>query len=345
MPSFSRFCSYSVLVLAFLASCADTSDETHAIGASSIRQAIINGQSCSEKQHPSAVALIYDVELRSKTSERTRHMTRVFCGGTLIAPDVVLTAAHCLHSIEVPNQEEEVLSAKIYVSPNPDLLGLRNYSVEDLHDQLVVVKSERTHDSYVPESFRGAGLGNHNDLALLYLEQPLDLPWSKVAHPDDMRMIVRGTPVYVVGWGAKRDLHLAGGYTGTVGVKRCGESFVNELGSSEMQIGSDEESVRKCYGDSGSATFAKIKTEKGIQKRLIGITSHSYAVRGCHLGGVDTRVDVYYDWIDRELRQACRAGIRSWCEIAGLANEEQSTFASIAGSFWKMVYELAWSGT
>ena len=78
----------------------------------------------------------------------------------------------------------------------------------------------------------------------------------------------------------------------------CGKTKINELGEFEMQIGSDEKSTRKCYGDSGGATYLTLPNG---ELRLVGVTSHSYDSEGCSKGGIDTRVDAYLDWIHAQL--------------------------------------------
>jgi MYXO-CTERM domain-containing protein len=52
---------------------------------------------------------------------------------------------------------------------------------------------------------------------------------------------------------------------------------------------------------------------------VIGVTSHAYsAEEDCYLGGVDTRVDAYLDWIEEAMIAACDDGTRSWCDEPGI---------------------------
>ena len=38
----------------------------------------------------------------------------------------------------------------------------------------------------------------------------------------------------------------------------------------------------------------------------------------CEMGGVDTRPDAYWDWIEQELEQACADDLRAWCDTDGI---------------------------
>src|SRR5688500_7053197 len=57
-------------------------------------QSIINGSQCTEADFPTAMAIMVDATAES--GGNSQDFTTVMCTGTLIAPDVVLTAAHCL---------------------------------------------------------------------------------------------------------------------------------------------------------------------------------------------------------------------------------------------------------
>ena len=105
----------------------------------------------------------------------------------------------------------------------------------------------------------------------------------------------------------------------TGGQKVCAEAVINRVAKYEMQIGSDSDSSRKCYGDSGGPSFLDVTGSTSPTERLVGITSHAYdETLGCEVGGVDTRVDAYLGWIDKTLKQACADGDRGWCVVEGV---------------------------
>jgi hypothetical protein len=154
----------------------------------------------------------------------------------------------------------------------------------------------------------------------------------------------QGAKVQIAGYGLQQSLsglQQVFGFIpkGVVGHRRCAESFINELGPAEMQIGDDNPSTpRKCKGDSGGPTYLQVQTPHGPAPRVVGVTSHAYmnpldlgdlaeAFLGgtCNRGGVDTRVDPHLTWLDATLRAACTAGIRAWCEVPGILPPQART--------------------
>lgn len=51
---------------------------------------------------------------------------------------------------------------------------------------------------------------------------------------------------------------------------------------------------------------------------MIGVTSRAYDRSDCNKGGVDTRVDAFFDWLDGEMTKACDDGDRAWCDVPGV---------------------------
>jgi len=62
-----------------------------------------------------------------------------------------------------------------------------------------------------------------------------------------------------------------------------------------------------------------VETGSATKERVVGVTSHSWDSTDCaSVGGVETRVDHYLDWIDDEMGDACAEGTRTWCDEPGI---------------------------
>ena len=87
------------------------------------------------------------------------------------------------------------------------------------------------------------------------------------------------------------------------------------IAAAEFKVGEEVDDVRKCHGDSGGPSFWE--ADDGI--RLVGVTSHAYDNTDCfETGGVDTRIDFYFDWIEENMVAKCNDGTRVWCEEKGI---------------------------
>ncbi|XP_047533321.1 serine protease persephone-like [Vanessa atalanta] len=239
---------------------------------------IIGGETVSLGEFPHMVALGY---------ERTDGFD-FLCGGSLISRTFVLTAAHCVDTLD-------------QVKPSIARMGTIEIGDRQWSDETDGRINEIiTHPSYKRRT-------KYHDLALLRLESPAQFstnlnPVCLYTKTDNPRV-----PLTITGWGktsttrdVKSTLLLKANVT-VVPRAKCGESYTNwrklPVGISEEQIcAGDPQGLRDtCQGDSGGPLQGL--TERDGQYRLVGITSFG---RGCGspVPGVYTRVSHYLDWIE-----------------------------------------------
>jgi len=239
---------------------------------------ITGGEEATPHEFPWQVGL--EIPYQGKTA---------FCGGSLIAPNWVVTAAHCGE-----------LSQDITV-----ILGAHNISDASESTQKVV-KSKRVivHESWDSQQLK-------NDIALIELaeEVTLDENINTVPLPDfsEEGNNFAGLDGIASGWGKDSDAAesispiLRKVTAPTVTNLRCRELFgilglLLPIHDSNICIdGTDGKST--CNGDSGGPL---IIVDNGAPK-LVGLTSFGVSL-GCEKGypAVFTRITSYVDWIARE---------------------------------------------
>jgi len=278
---------------------------------------IINGEeSGTVSDYPSTGGMLAGTLVSFGNNEFDIKM--LMCSSTLIAPDVVLLAAHCIdfsYYEQMAGMSFE--DAQVGFSRQADLSGWSGMPGTEWPEDVVFAWEALPHPAFSMEGM-GIGLAENDDIALLFLEEPiLDVDPTLLPTAAEASMVVDGAEVEVVGWGQQTSDQNPP--SGTVGYKMHGLSYIAETSDYEIKIGEIESDVRKCHGDSGGPTFLDV----GDGMRIIGVTSHAYDMTDCReTGGVDTRVDHYLDWIDDEMRARCEDGTRVWCETDGIITPE-----------------------
>ncbi len=141
---------------------------------------IVAGTEAPEGKYP------WQVRLYSSLNDQ-----RGFCGGTIIAPQWVLTAGHCVTVGEKeigPHMIQDIGKLVVGYGSND---RTKTTKVE-------VVKI------FIRDEFKRDGIGGKGDVALLKLKEPI--PGAKVitlADPAiDKEFVIEGTPLTATGWGA-----------------------------------------------------------------------------------------------------------------------------------------------
>jgi len=256
----------------------------------SIDQPIIGGQDVAPGAYPATGALVRGRSYR--------------CTATLIAPDVILTAAHCLDG-DGWGDFGFTLDAELKVD-------ITNVVPALIYHQHPNFQSEASEDF--------TRIGQRNDIGIVILEEPiLDVPFEQLDTDEEYASLQTGDELLLCGYGRNSWSSQL-----TAGLKREATIYVDLATSWELQ--SVRENPQPCKGDSGGPVF--IQTPNG--RRITGLVSRAAGEsRMCDTGAIYTRVSTYVDWIEdasQDRDQGCAAGGRggaalwTWpALLAGLA--------------------------
>lgn len=287
---------------------------------STASQAIINGDVCPAGVDPTAVAVIIDATI-TFPGQGSQDIVQPICTGTLIAPDVVMLAAHCLDTDGLTFGFGTTDRADFYVSFEGDLSRFaESQETLPLPESAIPVRDRIANPAFDINSLGQGTAERESDIALLFLEVAVtDVQPEIVITADEASQLNVGSAVRIAGWGQQTQTEqFESPPPGTVGIKNCGASTIDELGPALLQVGAAAASVRKCHGDSGGPTYTDVTTSSSIKRRVIGVTSRAYDQEDCGKGGVDTRVDAYLDFLNTEMTQRCDDGSRVFCDVKGV---------------------------
>ena len=259
--------------------------------------AIIDGAACAGGGWwESALALL--VEDERGTGADARVERRVVCSAVLVAPDLALSAAHCVHPELLEADPGDLTSVSYWVSADPDLSGWSEAA--PLPADATSVVAFETHPGFDPDASVDLA-----DLALLKLSAPRGQPVAAIVTGAPL---APGVQVYGVGWGVSILPPLIGQPPPeSIGVRRCGSTALHDVGPTELQVGWC--ATRKCYGDSGGPSFARFDLPEE-RYALVSVSSRDDESGGCARGGIETRVDAHEGWLTESAARQAGASLR-----------------------------------
>jgi uncharacterized protein (TIGR03382 family) len=209
---------------------------------------------------------------------------RLQCTATLIAPDVALTAAHCLHQ------------------PVFGTLGFTlDADASDGTADVIPIALFHPHPDFDEGVDAFLDLAVRNDIGILILERPVpDVVPERVDTPLLETAIGAGDPLALCGYGWTFWLN------GSVAVKRDAEVFVDR--AKDYEFSTTPVDPQPCVGDSGGPLFV----DGPDGRRIVGVVSRAVGTsRMCDTGAIITRVAPYAAWIaeaSRDRDRGCSAG-------------------------------------
>ncbi|MEN9809422.1 MAG: hypothetical protein RLZZ488_989 [Pseudomonadota bacterium] len=253
------------------------------------------GSDVDDARRLSTVALTTDHRSARRTDNpHLLSQGRSFCSATIIAPRVLMTAAHCLQDF---NPQTNTKSSSFILPSTSAFIAYFGTRVAMQGEWLRAV-NVIAHPEWNPALTlqAGGGLPAH-DIGLVILEKDVPAPYTPVAIADESLSVQVSLPVTIVGYGVTRSRR--NNNTGTlrqvtVPLKKI-DTHAQLLGVGAFMRGA-------CAGDSGGPMYIRGEDKKWS---VIGVTSAGTEIFQNCIGLDNTFTDAraYKKWIESSLAE------------------------------------------
>ena len=256
---------------------------------------IINGHTSTKGRYPYIVSLTY--------------MGNHVCGGTLIAPDIVLSAAHCAKSFDGV------------------LIGKHNAKDKTESNEHFIFEECRSHPKYEEDD----GIQLNNDFLIIKLFGISSHPIAKInGNPNIPRN--EGDSLTVMGWGvinsktsematelqevevkyiSNENCKKVSGY-----VKGHNEPISLTNSITDSMICAKDHQEDACQGDSGGPLIVTGSPTQGAGDLLVGVVSWGIGCAHEHFPGIYARVSKQIGWINKmvcDYSEDPPPDLKKWC--------------------------------
>lgn len=263
--------------------------------------AILQGRPAKENQLEAAVQI---------WSIKDNHI-KYLCSGTLIAPDVVITVAHCIFELDQSKRSDGFLVS------NALKANLSKRSLADIWLEGSIVKSEVRHPI--------------ENVVLLFLKQPADFKYALLLQPNETTQLLNIDDVTFAGWGyveTPPNLNPFKQLTSYVfstehderklGTKHIGKAKLGKISKTDFKFGQNPKEARACHGDEGGPVVVSVNTPYDQRERLLGMIASDPSLLACGAPTTGIKFDPLYHFIDEALKSACAKDERVWCKVKGI---------------------------